>query len=449
MSLLIKSGRIVDPSQGVDTVADVRLSNGVVEALGAEIQASSGDQILDASGLVVCPGFIDLHCHLREPGQEFKETVATGTAAAARGGFTTVCAMPNTLPPIDNADLVGSVQRIIRGEALVKVLQIACVTLGRNGTALVDMQRLSDAGVIGFSDDGSPVWDADLMRTALLSAKQLGLPVINHCEDLQISMTGVMSEGPVADMLGLPGISVTAETNMVSRDIKIAESTGAWLHLAHLSTSGSVDLVRKAKERGVSVTAEVTPHHLTITDEWAIAGDNAASDYCASSSSNGYNTNAKVNPPLRSRHDVEALIDGLKDGTIDCVATDHAPHTFNDKDVDFREAAMGISGLETAVGSLLSLVHSGRIDLATLIHRLTVGPATILKRPKEFPASLKIGLPGDVTIVDLGAQWRVDADNFSSKGKNTPINGSLLTGKVMATFVDGRLAYRDESVKFV
>jgi len=448
MSLLIKSGRIVDPLQGLNSIADIRLNNSVVDALGVDIEPFPDDQILDASGLVVCPGFIDLHCHLREPGQEIKETVATGTTAAAKGGFTTVCAMPNTIPPIDHAGLVGWLQDIIRKEALVKVLPIACVTLGRSGTALVDMRRLSDAGVIGFSDDGSPVWDDDLMRMALTSANQLGLPVINHCEDLQISMTGVMNEGPVADMLGLPGISTSAETNMVSRDIEIAELTGAWLHLAHMSTSGSVDLVRKAKDRGVSITAEVTPHHLTITDEWAITGDSPGSSY-RSQSYHGYNTNAKVNPPLRSRDDVEALIEGLKDGTIDCVATDHAPHTFSDKRVEFREAAMGISGLETALGSLMGLVHSGRIDLSTLIRRLTVGPSNILKRPKEFPASLKIGVPADVTVLDLGRKWVVDSNNFSSKGKNTPIDGSLLTGKVVATLVDGRLIYRDEAVKFV
>ena len=442
MSLLVKGGRILDPSQGLDLVGDLWLEEGVVKGLARGIEAPPQARVIDATGLVVCPGFIDLHCHLREPGYEDKETIATGTAAAARGGFTTVCAMPNTDPATDSVDVVEFLLRRAREEGTAKVLPIGCITLGREGKALVDMAKLARAGAIGFSDDGSPISDESLMRQALA----LGFLVINHCEDLGMSRGGVMNEGVVATRLGLPGVSASAEEAMVARDISLAESTGGRLHLAHISTAGSVELVRRAKERGFPMTAEATPHHLTITEDWVVATEGQPSTRGASPSPR-YNTDAKVNPPLRARHGVDAVVQGLRDGIIDCIATDHAPHTRADKECSFQDAAMGISGLETALGSLMALVHAGRLDLTTLVDRLTAGPARVLGRPDLCQGTLKPGSPADVTIFDPVAKWVVDTARFASKGKNTPLDGTTLTGKVVATIVDGRVVYEDKAVK--
>lgn len=439
MSLLVQGGRIVDPSLGLDVVGDVLVEDGLVRRLGGEIAPPAGAEVIRATGLVVCPGFIDLHCHLREPGFEEKETIATGTAAAARGGFTTVCAMPNTTPPTDDVAAVEFLLRRAREVGRVKVLPIACVTVGREGRSLVDMAALAKAGVVGFSDDGSPVADDGLMRSALLESASLGLPIINHCEVPALSLGGVMNQGPVATVLGLPGVPSAAEEDMVARDIVLAEATGGWLHVAHLSTAGSVALVREARERGVRVTAEATPHHLTITEDWAVVqgvhGDSPV-----------YNTHAKVNPPLRSGSDVEAVVLGLRDGVIDCVATDHAPHTREDKECSFQDAAFGISGLETALGSLMSLVQGGRMDLSTLVERLTTGPARILGRPESSPGTLKPGSPADVVIFDPLAEWTVNPADFASKGRNTPLAGTTLRGRVVATIVDGVVVYQDEAV---
>ena len=448
MSLLIRGGRIIDSLRGLDVVGDLFIDNGRVAALERSIDKPSGAQEIDASGLVVCPGFIDLHCHLREPDPEDKETVATGTAAAAKGGFTTVCAMPNTRPAMDMAEVVDLVLRKAREEGRVKVLPIGCVTVGREGSVLTDMEDLARAGVIGFSDDGSPVSKDDLMQEALLRAASLGLPIMNHCEDMDASRGGVMNDGAVAKSLGLKGVPASAEESMVLRDITLAESTGGRLHLTHVSTAGSVDILRSAKKRGLNVTAEATPHHLSITEEWVIPRM-AKGGLTGIIALPAYNTAAKVNPPLRTERDVAAVVEGLRDGVIDCIATDHAPHTQRDKDCSFQEAAFGISGLEVALGSLVSLVHDGKLDMPTMIDRLTAGPARVLGLPDSFPGSLRIGSPADVTVFDPEAEWVVDSDEFVSKGKNTPLDGATLRGKVMATIVDGSIEYRDEALRFV
>jgi dihydroorotase len=438
VSIFVKGGRIIDPHQGTDYIGDLWLQDGIVQSLDEHMDVPLQAHVIDANGLVVCPGFIDVHCHLREPGDEDKETIATGTAAAARGGFTTVCAMPNTRPATDSSDMVFFVLGKSRDEAVVKVLPIACVTKGRDGKELIDMEEIAKAGAIGFSDDGSPVADDVLMHQALSKAATLGLPVINHCENPEISNGGVMNDGAVAVSLDLKGWSALAEEIMVARDIAMAETTGGPLHLAHISTAGSVELVRRAKKRGVSVTAEATPHHLTITEDWAMPRPGQQKPY---------NTNAKVNPPLRTQQDVNAVVQGLADGVIDCIATDHAPHTSADKDRTFEEAAFGISGFETALGSLLSLVHNGYLDMVTLVERLTVGPARVLNRPDLCPATLKLGSPADVTIFDPNSEWVVNAEAFVSKGKNTPLDGTTLKGRIVATVLEGNLVYESEATR--
>ena len=400
-------------------------------------------QIIPGAGLVACPGFIDLHCHLREPGFEYKETIATGTMAAARGGFTTVCCMPNTDPAIDNAAVVEFIKQRAAAEGTVRVFPIGCVTKNRRGKELAEMEELASAGVVAFSDDGDPVYDPNLMRLALTYSGDLGLPVINHCQDHSLSRGGVMAEGWVATRLGLPGIPAAAEEAMIARDISLAELTGGRLHLAHLSTSGSVALVRQAKERGIQVTAEVCPHHLTITDRWAFGEQDHSSDVAGKLS---YDTYTKVYPPLRSTIDVDDLVDALSQGVIDCVATDHAPHDLASKQVTYQDASFGISVLETALGSLLQLVHQDRISLNTLIERLTVGPAKILGSSFDELACLKPGTPADLVLFDPNREWRVDPREFASKGKNTPLEGAILKGRVVATLVDGNIVHQEAAL---
>ena len=445
-ALLIAGGRIIDPSQEVDTIGDLLIANGSIAWMGhsGEDLPYERYSVLHARGMIVCPGFIDLHCHLREPGFEDKETIATGTRAAARGGFTTVCCMPNTEPPIDTQATVEFVQTKAAAEGAVRVLPVGCITRGRRGTEMVEMGELSEAGVVALSDDGNPVVDSRLMRYALEYSRLFDLVLIDHCEDVSLSEGGVMNEGWVSTRLGLKGIPAAAEENVVYRDIALAEMTGARVHIAHVSTAGSVALIRSAKERGVIVTAEVTPHHLTMTEEWVMGqGWDDTKAYPLPLSC--YETNAKVNPPLRTARDIEALIMGLNEGVIDVIATDHAPHTDVDKLCEFDIAAFGISGLETALGSLLALVHGGKLDLMTLISKLTVEPAKIIR--KNEIGTLKVGAPGDVTIFDPDHEWTVDPAAFASKGKNTPLAGHRLKGKVMATIVAGELLYKDESFK--
>jgi dihydroorotase len=351
--------------------------------------------------------------------------------------------MPNTEPPIDNAAVVDFVLRRARSEGLVRVLPIGCVTKGRKGKELAEMEELAAAGVVAFSDDGDPVYDSHLMRLALAYSLDLGLPISNHCQERSLSRAGVRAEGWVATRLGLPGIPAAAEEAMIARDIALAELTGGRLHLAHLSTAGSVSLVRQAKERGTPVTAEACPHHLTITDQWAL-GAKGISDEAAGPHS--YDTLTKVYPPLRSQQDVDTLVQALAEGVIDCIATDHAPHDLASKQVTYQEAAFGISVLETALGSLLQLVHQGRIGLSALIERMTVGPARVLGPAFAELATLKPGTPADIVLFDPDREWVVDTRQFASKGKNTPLEGTRLKGRVAATLVEGRTVFQDSTI---
>jgi dihydroorotase len=431
-SLLIQNGRIIDPGQNLDRPGSLLITGGKVAWVGRGKESPPGNNydVLDAQGLVVCPGFIDLHCHLRQPGFEEKETIATGTRAGARGGFTTVCCMPNTEPPLDNKKTVEYVKATAAREGIIRVLPIGCVTRGRKGKELTDMGELAAAGIIGFSDDGEPVSTSPLMHRALEYSLDFNLPIIDHCQDKALSQGGQMNEGRISAELGLKGIPNVAEENIVARDLELAEKTGGWLHIAHVSTEGSVELIRRAKEKGVHVTAEATPHHLTLTEERV----------------KGFNTNAKVNPPLRTERDVKALIEGLKDNTIDIIATDHAPHTEAEKRQPFELAPFGISGFETALGSLMGLVQRSELSLATLINKLTAAPAEILGK-KYGLGTLAVGSAADVAIFDPNLEWRVDTSKFASKGKNTPLAGERLRGKVMMTIYGGRVVYRDEEAR--
>ncbi|MFW0858721.1 MAG: dihydroorotase [Dehalococcoidia bacterium] len=450
MNLLIQNGRIIDPSQGMDCIGDLLVADGKIAQIGSQTSRQStvgnpggvGDyrlstidyrlSVLQAQGMIVCPGFIDLHCHLRQPGFEEKETIASGTMAAARGGFTTVCCMPNTNPPIDTEAVVAQVQKIATTQAVVRVLPIGCVTEGRRGKKLVRMSHLNNAGVVAFSDDGNPVWDCEIMRQALEQSKILDVPIIDHCEDLTLSRIGSRQSavgspgerwGTIDYRLSTIDFPAAAEERMIARDIELARLTGGRLHIAHVSTAGAVELIRKAKIQGINLTAEVTPHHLTLTEQMVITRG----------------TNAKVSPPLRTEKDRNALVDGLREGVIDVIATDHAPHTEADKARSFDQAPFGISGLETALGSLMSLVHQGEIDLGTLVSRLTYQPAQII-RGSGLTGSLKIGSAADITIFDPDARWTVGPDRFASRGKNTPLAGMTLRGKVMVTIVAGVIA---------
>jgi len=436
-TIIIKGGRVVDPGQDLDMTADVVLADGVVKGIYGRRRTRESGTVIDATGLVVSPGFIDLHCHLREPGFEYKETIASGTLAAARGGFTAVCAMPNTNPVMDSRAVVDFVLERALSEGFVRVMAIGAVTRGSLGKQLSEMGELAQAGVVGFSDDGHPVSDDNMMRQALSYSTSLGLPIINHCEALDLSDGGDMNEGWVSNRLGLKGIPNSAEEAMVARDILLAETTGGRLHIAHASTAGTVEMVRRAKERGLSVTCEATPHHLTLGHE-AVLGDRGDGGQFSPLTLAAYETNAKVAPPLRSQEDVDALVRGLADGTVDFIATDHAPHATIEKVSTFSEAANGISVLETALGSLMALVHEGKLPLPVLIERLTAAPANFLG---VGLGSLKTGGPADVTIFDPDAEWVVDSTEFVSKGKNTPLDGATLKGRVVATIVGGAVRY--------
>ena len=440
--VLIRRARLIDPSNRRDFVGDILVSEGQIAAAQPAIEGHlDGCMVIEAAGMVSCPGFIDLHAHLREPGYEYKETIATGAQAAARGGFTTLCCMPNTDPPIDSESVVEFVLNRARDAGPLRILPFGCVTRGRVGKELADLEELAAAGAIGFSDDGDPVEDANLMRMALTYSTDLGRPVSNHCQDFHLCGEGVMAEGPVATRLGLPGIPPAAEDAMIARDIALAEATGGRLHIAHLSTSGSVPLLRRARELGLNVTAEVCPHHLTITDDWALGAQGRVGR-----SELAFDTSTKVYPPLRGRADVNALVDALADGTIECIATDHAPHDTVSKQVTYQDAAFGISVLETALGSSLQLVHEGRIGLTTLIERLTVGPARVLGPDYAPLASLAPGTPADLVLFDPLAEWTVDASRFASKGKNTPLDGVKLRGRAFATIAGGEIVYLSEEL---
>jgi dihydroorotase len=431
--LLITKGRIIDPSQALDEVGSLLVTDGKISWWGRRemLPPATDYEILPASGLVVCPGLIDLHCHLREPGFEEKETIATGTRAAARGGFTTICCMPNTNPPLDSVTAIQFVKTRAAAVGVVRVIPVGCISKGRQGEELASLKELDAAGVVGFSDDGSPVMDDGLMRQALEFSRVSGRPIIDHCEDTSLSAGGIINEGRVSLKLGLRGIPAAAEERMVARDLVLAEETGGWVHITHISTAGSVELIRRAKAEGVRVTCDITPHHLTLTEDEVIR----------------HGAQAKVNPPLRTKKDIQALIQGLKDDVIDVIGTDHAPHTVADKRCDFADAPFGISGLETALGSLMSLVHEGEIVLPRLISKLAREPARIIGDKYDKLGTLAVGSPADITIFDPNKEWLVDTSTFASKGRNTPLAGAVLKGKVMATVFGGKLVYQDSSIR--
>lgn len=472
MKYLIKNGSIIDPARRVATVGDVLVADGKVVQLFdlAELHAErealdDGDvEIINARGCVVAPGFTDLHAHLREPGEEHKETIATGTLAAARGGFTTVCAMPDTEPPIDHAAVVRQVRQIARRDAHINVEVIGAISMGRAGKGLSEMQELVEAGVIAFSDGGRPVEDPSLMRNALAYARALDVPVMTHCEDLRLNAGWAMHEGPVSTRLGLAGYPAAAEEAMIARDIALAESSDTHLHICHVSTAGGVELIRAARARGVRVTAEVTPHHLTLTDRWVLGSlvnpppadphadtqpqvrrrrqhniELALPSWLNPALLPPYDPSTRINPPLRTEVDVEALIEGLRDGTIDAIATDHSPQALADKACEYGLAAPGISGLETALGLVLTLVHRGEMDLVNMVAKLTEGPAGVLGRS---PATLRPGARADIVIFDPDRIWIVDSNEFVSKSHCSPLDKQQLKGQVMLTMAAGRIVFR-------
>ena len=419
MNLLIKGGRVVDPAGETDAVQDVWIADGRIHKIGRGLKAPAGAETVDATGKVVCPGFIDMHVHLREPGFEYKETIASGTRAAAAGGFTAVACMANTFPVNDNRAVTDYILARAKVEGVVRVYPIGAVTRNLEGKQLAELAEQAEAGCVAFSDDGRCVMNAELYRRAMEYALPFGIPIISHAEDCELAHDGAMHEGFVSTELGLTGQPAAAEDVMVARDIILAELTSAHLHVAHISTAGAVRLVRDAKARGVRVTAEVTPHHLLLTDEGV----------------RSYDSRFKMAPPLRGKRDVEACLEALVDGTIDCVATDHAPHALSEKEGEFAEAANGIVGLETAVPLLLDrLVRPGVLDLPTLVARLSVGPARLLNLPG---GSLAPGAAADITILDLERTWTVDPAAFRSRGRSTPFAGCTGTGAPWMTLVGG------------
>jgi dihydroorotase len=422
--LLVKNGRVVNPASGTDAALDILLDGERISNFGANLSAS-GAEIFDAQGLIVAPGFIDLHCHLREPGQEMSETIETGTRAAARGGFTAVCCMPNTQPVNDSASVTRGIVERAAAAASVRVWPIGAASVGSKGEALAEIAAMKDAGIVGVSDDGKPVATARLMRQVMEYCRALDLPVIDHCEDPSLFDGGVMREGPRSMHLGLKGIPAQSESICAGRDVELAMLTGARLHIAHMSARGSLESVRFAKKTGLRVTCEVTPHHFTLTDEDV-----------------RYNTNYKMNPPLASRDDRSALIEGLADGSVDAIATDHAPHHAASKDVEFDRAPFGITGFETALALGLSeLVHPGKISLARLVELFTTGPARVLGMERTIAA----GEPADLTVFSTDLKWTFRAGESPSKSRNTPFDGRAFRGAPMATIVAGRIVYRREA----
>ncbi len=421
--ILIRNGKILRSGKRV-TGADLLIQSGIVTSIKRRIEPSTKYKVkvIDAKGKIVCPGFIDLHVHLREPGFEYKETIQSGAAAAVAGGFTSICCMPNTRPVNDNKAVTHYILEKAREAGLARVRPIGAITMGLNGENLAMMGELASAGCVALSDDGYPVSNSLIMRRAMEYAKALNLTIVDHCEDCELSKGGVMHEGLKSTTLGLLGIPSAAEDVMVARDIALAEMTGCNLHLAHVSTSGAVRLVREAKARGVSVTAEACPHHFILTDE--AVGD--------------FDTYAKVNPPLRVESDVQAVREGLSDGTIEVIATDHAPHAFEEKEQDFDHAPFGITGLETAFGLTMSLVDDGVLDFETAVCALTKNPAKVFGLEG---GDLSEGGIADITVIDPNEEWTVDPSAFRSKGRNTPFAGRRLKGRVVTTIVDGRVVF--------
>ena len=422
MDLLIKDGHVIDPGQNLDGIMDILVEKGLIKKIGPNIP-ENGARVISAKGLIVAPGFIDMHVHLREPGFENKETIATGTRAAAAGGFTSVACMPNTNPVVDNQSVVEFILSKAELEGVVNVFPIGAITKNLEGVELSNIGELRQAGAVGISDDGKPVQSAEIMRRAMQYARMFDLPVIDHCEDKTLTVDGVMHEGVVATKLGLPGMPSVAEEVMVRRDIALARGTGCHFHAAHVSTWEAVAAIRNAKKAGIRVTAEATPHHFILDHEALLT----------------YSTMTKMNPPLRGKEDVEAVREGLADGTIDAIATDHAPHGPLDKDVEFQQAAFGIVGLETALGLTLTfLVKPGILTLSQAISRFTGGPSRILGLNR---GALKEGMPADITLFDPDVEWVVDREKFKSRSKNTPFHNWKLNGRAVTTIVNGKIAY--------
>jgi len=424
-SVLIKNGRVIDPDSGHDGPADVLIENGRVAAVARQLD-NGGAEVFDASGLIVAPGFIDMHVHLREPGIEHSETIETGARAAAAGGFTSICCMPNTLPVNDNATVTSYIIERARQHAAVNVFPIGAITKNSAGEALAAFGSMKNAGIVAVSDDGVPVMNARVMRRAMQMAKSFDLPVIDHCEDLNLSAGGEMHEGVPSTRLGLRGIPASSEDVMVARDILLAETSGARFHVAHISSRHSISMVQFAKKRGLPVTCEATPHHFALTD----------------ADITSYDSSYKMKPPLRSDCDMAAVIDGIVHGTVDAIATDHAPHPGSEKMQEFEKCPFGIIGLETALGlSLDKLYHSGKIGLMRLVELFTTGPARILHLDR---GTLAPGAPGDVTLFDTERTWTYDVNRSFSKSKNTPFDGWQFRGGPVATIVAGKIVWRLE-----
>ncbi|MEI6256588.1 MAG: dihydroorotase [Planctomycetota bacterium] len=421
-SLLIHGGRVVDPAQGIDRIDDVLVRDGKVVAIGPGSEAA--DETLDAAGLIVSPGLIDMHVHLREPGREEDETIETGTRAALAGGFTSVACIPNTEPPIDTQAAVEFIHQKAARADTCNVFVVGCVSRNREGKELAEIGQLVEAGAVAFSDDGAPVYDAELMRRAYEYCRMFDKPILAHEEVLELSRGGVMNEGLVSLVLGLTGMPAAAEEVMIGRDIALADMTGGRLHVMHVSTAAGVELIRTAKARGSRVTAEACPHHFTLTDEGL----------------RGFDSNFKMSPPLRTAADVEGIIAGIVDGTIDCIATDHAPHAPEKKMLEFDRAPFGILGLETAVGlTITRLVASGKIGWSRMIESMSLLPARILGVDR---GTLQAGVVADITVIDPNLSWKVDVKSFRSKSVNTPFHGWTLQGRAVATIVAGRVKYR-------
>jgi dihydroorotase len=445
-ALWLRGGQIIDPANDMNMPGDVLIADGIIQAIGNPGEVAAYARAMEESGRIpqafdlpeghiIAPGFVDLHVHLREPGLEIRETVQSGAHAAVQGGYTTICCMPNTQPILDNRGVVEWV-RALAADAPARVLPIAAITQGQAGTALTEQHELADAGVVAFSDDGKPVKSAAMLRLALTYGLTHDRPIINHCEDPDLVGKGVMHAGPIATQLGLRGWPATGETLMLARDLELAAMTGGRYHAAHLSIGDSVALVRHAKERGLRVTAEVTPHHLLLSHAW-VAGDHEG--MLANSAGSPYDTTTKVNPPLRTLADAERLLGGLIDGTIDAIATDHAPHSAVEKDCTYDEAAFGIAGLETALGSLLTLVHADRLPMRRLIEALTIGPARAFGLEA---GTLSPGSRADVVVFDPYTTWTVEPQTFASQGHNTPLAGTELRGQVQMTITAGKVVYQ-------
>lgn len=422
MNLLIKNGRIIDPSQGIDDTLDLVVENGLVKAIGKGLSVPEGVKTIDAGGNYVVPGLIDMHVHLRDPGLEYKEDIVSGTKAAVAGGFSSICCMPNTNPAVDNKAIATYIINKAKTEGLCNVFPIGTITQGMHGDRLSEMGELKEAGCVGVSDDGKPVRNSELMRRALQYAAGIGILVISHAEELDLVGEGVMNEGFTSTELGLKGIPRVAEDIATAREVLLAEYTNAPIHICHVSTKGSVQIIRDAKSRGVKVTCETAPHYFTLTDDAV----------------RGYNTNAKMNPPLREAADIAAIKEGLKDGTIDCIATDHAPHHLDEKDVEFNEAMNGIIGLETSLPLSLKLVDEKVLTLQQLIDKMSCKPSKILCLNR---GTLQTGSVADITIIDPQKQWIVEEAGLASKSKNSPWLGSVMTGAAACTIVGGNVVF--------